>query len=177
MSFAKLPTLRPSHDLYTNQPVLWDNADNVFTHYGVVTPYGAYNNWVNIGSGNGLLPGSTERSHSRPRAYIHARIQVGKTPLFFADSERKNTFQRKSLILRSNKTPLFKQNASFVSLYLIKCPFCESENTCMYIIFFTKPAGKIRDGMITISDLTFWDWDKIVVFWLDITQVCFKGAS
>ena len=32
----------------------------VLTHWGLVMPYGDRDPWVNIGSGNGLLPGGTK---------------------------------------------------------------------------------------------------------------------
>ena len=68
------------------------------------------------------------------KAYTMLVLKFENHPLF-ADFWRKkpqqNTpFQPESLMLRPNKTQLFKQTHFFL-LYQIKYPFCESENNCI----------------------------------------------
>ena len=64
-----------------------------------------------------------------PKRITRSYPSSKNTPVSRILDEKKNLFQPKSLILRPNKTPFFKQNAIF-SWYKLKYPFCESENIC-----------------------------------------------
>ena len=66
----------------------------------------------------------------------HARTQAWKIPPFRVFWARKAPlFQPKSLILRSNKTAIFKSKPWFHFHYIDKVPFCESEINCINHLF------------------------------------------
>ena len=99
--------------------------------------------WNGAGYGN-LMEFSAllARPPTPDQSVYHAGTQVWKTPPSRGFWTKKTPlFQPKSLILRPNKTPLFKQNAIFFVLYAIPYPFCESDNirnciklkTCFYL--------------------------------------------
>ena len=68
--------------------------------------------------------------HSGPKRIPRSYPSLKNTPFSLISDEKKTPlFQPKLLILRLNKTPLFKQNTIFFVIQA-KVPFCDSENIC-----------------------------------------------
>ena len=77
-------------------------------------------------------------SHSRPKRIPRSYASLKNTPFRRFCARKTPLFQPKSLILKSNKTTLSKQNAILFSLYKIKYPFRESKINCIKHFFLCK---------------------------------------